>query len=103
MAATFGTTQKLMSISRGEFEASARALDPNAVLQSNGTGLVARYALSDGAFADVSYTLLPPRVIGGGLLSLPQAEIMITFTGHLPAAQIAFLLRFETSFQRGGG
>jgi hypothetical protein len=103
MAAAFGTTRKLMSISRGEFEASARALDRTVALDASSGGVIARYARGTGGAAIVRYTPLPPRTIGGGLLTLPQADVTLTFEGLSEAEQRAFQLSFETSFQRGGG
>ena len=105
MAAAFGTTRKLMSISRAEFEASARALDRSVVLDVSTDGIVARYArgTGGGGAAIARYTPLPPRTIGGGLLTLPQANVTLAFEGLSEAEQRAFQISFETSFQRGGG
>ena len=103
MHAPFGTTRKLMSISRAEFEASARAMDAGAILEAAGDAIVAGYGLSANGSARVRYTPLPPRTIGGGLLTLPQAEVTITFENASEAEQQAFQRRFEISFQRGGG
>jgi hypothetical protein len=100
---TFGTRRKLMSISRAEFAASARGLDPAVGLSDEGETCLARFALADGGFASVRCEPRAPRVIGGGLLSLPQADVTLTFEGTHPAAEEAFLKRFEICFQRGGG
>jgi hypothetical protein len=103
MAAAFGTTRKLMSISRGEFEASACALDRTVALDASTDGIVARYARGMGGAAIVRYTPLPSRTIGGGLLTLPQAVVTLAFEGLSEAEQRAFQISFEASFQRGGG
>ncbi len=103
MTATFGTLRKLMSLSRGEFEASARALDGGAILEAAGDAIVACYLLGANGSARVRYAPLPPRTIGGGLLTLPQAEVTIEFENASTSEQQDFQRRFETSFQRGGG
>ncbi len=100
---TFGTRRKLMSISRGEFEASVRALDAGAAMLTDGLDVVARFALADSGTAIVRYEPLAARTIGGGLLSLPQAHVTISFEQVSEAAERTFIARFEISFQRGGG
>ncbi len=45
---------------------------------------------------------LPPRRLSG-LLSLPRAEVRISFHGYDEPEQAVFLGSFERAFQRGGG
>ncbi len=93
--------EKVMSISRREFEASLAALDPNATLSATGWARVT----SGGITAEIQFQPLPARVLGG-LLSLPQASVQISFADapNVADARVAdFLRRFDIAFQRGGG
>lgn len=45
---------------------------------------------------------LPFRRLSG-LLSLPRAEVRISFHGYDESAQAEFMSTFEQAFQRGGG
>jgi hypothetical protein len=50
----------------------------------------------------ISIRPLPPRRLSG-LLSLPRAEVTISFRGHGAEEEADFLQRFDRVFQRGGG
>ena len=92
------TVEKLMSISRAEFEASLAALDADAKLDAAGQARVG----FGGTEALIRFEPLPERRLGG-LLALPQARVRITLSSGDTTIQAAFLRRFEIAFQRGGG
>ena len=50
----------------------------------------------------ISIHPLPPRRLSG-LLSLPRAQVTISFRGHGAEEEADFLQRFDRVFQRGGG
>jgi hypothetical protein len=50
----------------------------------------------------ISIQPLPPRRLSG-LLSLPRAQVTISFRGYGAAEEAEFLQRFDRVFQRGGG
>ncbi len=50
----------------------------------------------------ISIQPLPPRRLSG-LLSLPRAQVTISFRGHGAEEEADFLQRFDRVFQRGGG
>ncbi len=90
--------EKIMSISRGEFDASLAALDPSAKLSPTGFANVT----CTGVNAEIKFQELPARVLGG-LLTLPQASVRITIADAADAQAAEFLRRFDIAFQRGGG
>lgn len=94
----FGTTEKIMSITRAEFEASLAALDPAAQIDAQGFAQV-RVA---GVQAAVRFEELPRRWLGG-LISMPQARVSLLFDGLAEAERDAFQRAFDIAFQRGGG
>lgn len=90
--------EKLMSLSRAEFENSLAALAGADVALVDG---VARIDEAAGRIA-ITFHALPPKRFGG-LLLLPQARVTLDVTGLDEAAAVAFLQRFDLAFQRGGG
>ncbi|TRD22236.1 hypothetical protein [Palleronia caenipelagi] len=91
--------EKIMSFTRPEFENGLRRLTGGRLL-SNGDG----YDLSQAAGAPVRCTFEPqPDAQLSPLMRLPRARVVLDMTGLDDAARIAFLRRFETTFQRGGG
>jgi hypothetical protein len=50
----------------------------------------------------ITLSPLPPRRLSS-LLSLPRAEVRISFHGYDEPAKADFLTTFERAFQRGGG
>jgi hypothetical protein len=50
----------------------------------------------------ISIEPLPPRRLSG-LLSLPRAQVTISFRGYGADEEAQFLQRFDRVFQRGGG
>jgi hypothetical protein len=50
----------------------------------------------------ITISPLPPRRLSG-LLSLPRAEVRISFHGYDEPEQAEFLSIFEKAYQRGGG
>lgn len=89
--------EKTMSMSRGEFERSMRALDP-----AFSPDIEPWLLTAEGGRVSISFTPLEPAVLGGAL-ALPRARVTLRFEGLDRAAERAFLSRFEIAFQRGGG
>ncbi len=90
--------EKLMTLSRAEFEKSVAALAGHAVAVNDG-----RAQLNEaGAEIEIAFHALPAKRLGG-LLVLPQARVTLDLSGLDEAAAVAFLQRFELAFQRGGG
>lgn len=50
----------------------------------------------------IEFRPLPPRRLSG-LLSMPRAQVAISFRGYDETRRAAFLERFDKAFQRGGG
>lgn len=96
--ATAMHVEKLMSLSRGEFEKSIAALAGGPVAIADG---VASLTEAGGSIA-IAYHALPPKRLGG-LLLLPQARVTLDIEALDEARAVAFLQRFELAFQRGGG
>jgi hypothetical protein len=94
--------EKLMSISRAEFEAGLKRL----------TGVAARPNGQDGyVLADISperrtvccsFEALPDAVLGD-LLQLPRARVRLHLALLSSDARAEFMLLFDRTFQRGGG
>ena len=92
------TIEKLMSISRAEFEASLTAFDPDAHFDAADRAT----ASAGGVTAIIHFDALP-GIILGGLLAMPQARVRITLPACTGAQCAAFLRQFDIAFQRGGG
>lgn len=90
--------EKLMSISRSEFEAAWRTFDASA---APAAGAPARLPAGAGA-VEIAFE---PRsgVRLGGLLELPRAVVIFTFHGVDPEPRDRLIARFDRAFQRGGG
>lgn len=90
--------EKLMSLSRTEFEASWAAF---AAGPAPAPGMPVRLAAGAGA---VAIGFEPrPGVRLGGLLELPRAVVTFDFIGVDAAGQAELIGRFDRAFQRGGG
>ena len=90
--------EKIMSITRTEFEASLTGLDPVAQLDADGIVRVT-HAAGHGL---IRFEALPKRRLGG-LIHMPQARVTIDLAALPAPERSAFLRRFEIAFQRGGG
>ena len=90
--------EKLMSVSRREFEESWRAFSGE---MPPAPGAPSRMAAGDG-FVLIGYEPRP-AVRLGGLLELPRAAVSFEFDGVDAPAKAALLARFDRAFQRGGG
>lgn len=91
-------SEKLMSVSRREFEESWRAFDSSSPPSA---AAPARIAIAGGQVV-IRYEPRPPVRLGG-LLELPRAVVKFEFEGVEPDAVSALLERFDRAFQRGGG
>lgn len=92
--------EKLMSITAAEFAASLAAFVPGATLDDQG-----RVELTvAGVRGLITFETLPNRRLGG-LVSMPQARVTLSFPGPgtTPAEARTFIRRFDIAFQRGGG
>ncbi|MGI9493259.1 MAG: hypothetical protein ACR2QF_12745 [Geminicoccaceae bacterium] len=94
--------EKLMSISRAEFESGLKRLAGSAA-QSNGRD---DYLLSDiGVERQTircAFEPLPEAVLGT-LLKLPRARVTLHLTTLSSTDRTDFLTLFDRTFQRGGG
>ena len=93
---------KLMSVSRAEFEAGLIRLTGTRPQPNGPDG----YLLGDiGAEQEsvfCSFEALPDAVLGK-LLTLPQARVRLHLASLSPEARAKFLALFDRTFQRGGG
>ena len=89
--------ERIMSLSRAEFEASIAKLGPHTV-SADGHPV---FALKHGT-VEIRYRAAAAKTLGG-LLALPQAVVTLAFSDSIPAAEAAFIHRFDIAFQRGGG
>lgn len=90
--------EKLMSISRTEFELSWASFDTS---PPPAPGSPARLPVGSG-HVEISFEPRP-AVRLGGLLELPRAVVTFVFDGVEPAERARIVDRFDRSFQRGGG
>ncbi len=90
--------EKLMSLSRAEFEKSVVALAGEAAELGDGGALI---RIGEGR-AEITFSALPAKRLGG-LLLLPQARVVVDVSGLDEASAVEFLQRFDLAFQRGGG
>ena len=86
-----------MSLSRAEFDASIAKLGNHAT-SADGHPV---FAIQTGT-VEIRYRAAASKTLGG-LLALPQAVVTLAFSGSDPAAEAAFIHRFDIAFQRGGG
>lgn len=97
-----GTVEKIMSISRTEFETGLKRL-AGMMPRSNGQG---GYVLVDvGAerkAVSCAFEPLPDAVLGG-LVKLPRVKVTLHLTALSGEARAAFVARFDRTFLRGGG
>lgn len=92
---------KIMSFTRSEFENGLQRLLGAAPRLMDG----GRYDLSDaanGAPVSCSFDPLPDASLSK-LISLPRVRVELDMSALDDEARRAFLLRFEKTFQRGGG
>lgn len=90
--------EKLMSISRSEFEQSWLAFDGT---PPPAPGSPVRLALGSG-HVEIAYEPRP-AVRLGGLLELPRAAVTFVFDRVEEADRAKIIDRFDRAFQRGGG
>ncbi len=90
---------KDMALTRGEF---LRSLE--VVMQGLDYRVEGAVVTAGSADRGITITMdpLPPRRLSG-LLSMPRAEVRISFHGYDESEQADFLGTFERAFQRGGG
>lgn len=89
--------EKIMSMSRAEFENSLAAL----LDLPSAPAPPVRVPLGAGSVAIDFEPLQGVRL--GGLLELPRARVSLSFTGVARDEREAFARRFDLAFQRGGG
>lgn len=89
-----------MTLSAVEYAKSLAALAGGDIAIIDGR---ATFDLNEhGGAAEITYTPLAPRRVGG-LLELPQARVTITLKAVHEKEAETFVRRFEIAFQRGGG
>ena len=90
---------KDMALTRAEFlrglEVAMQGLDYRV------EGAVATAGSTDRGIT-ITMDPLPPRRLSG-LLSMPRAQVRISFHGYDEMEQAEFLSTFDRAFQRGGG
>lgn len=91
--------KKIMSATPAEFFRSLTHLEPDEAFDQNSTRFRIPQEMGD---AFISYTILPKRQVTG-LLSLPQMEVLLEFSGMSEEAQAKFIDDFDLAFRRGGG
>lgn len=96
------TVEKLMAITRSEFEAGLGRLGGKPP-RSKGDG---RYVLADMGpdrrNVRCSFEALPDAVLGGRM-RLPRARVTLDLAELPGKARTEFIAMFERTFQRGGG
>jgi hypothetical protein len=90
--------EKLMSLTLWEFQKSLMPLIGAALPAAADTAVI---AIGQGQ-VEIRFEALPPARLSG-LMSMPQARVILTFRGVSSDAQAAFIRRFDIAFQRGGG
>ena len=95
----FNTRDKVMSISRAEFDMSLGKFATGATLDAEG---IVRLPAGAG-IATIRFSPLGPLTIGTALIRLPRARVTLSFDGASVADEAQFMRRFEIAFQRGGG
>lgn len=95
----FNTRDKIMSISRAEFDSSLGKFAAGASLDTNGS---VRLPAGNGT-ASIRFAVMDPLTIGTALIQLPRARVTLSFDGASADEEAQFMRRFEISFQRGGG
>jgi len=96
------TVEKLMSITRAEFEAGLKRLggkpprlDGSGQYVVSGTGGERQSVIC-------SFEALPDAVLGGRM-RLPRARVKLHLAALSGKARVDFVALFERTFQRGGG
>ena len=89
--------EKLMSLTETEFHQSLARLGPSRSVGARNF----RFAAGSGSVT-VSFEPVAGVTLGG-LLALPRARVVLTFSGASDAEKGTFLKNFEFTFQRGGG
>lgn len=94
------TVQKLMSVTRAEFESGIARLTGAAALSSG-----AVYDLSTAAGGrPVTASFEPqPDAVLGGLVRLPRVQVTLDLHALDKDERAGFMLHFDRVFQRGGG
>lgn len=94
------TVDKLMSVTRAEFETGVTRLTGTAPVSS---GTV--YDLSPAASGKpVTASFVPqPDAVLGGLVRLPRVQVTLDLRALDSAERADFVLSFDRVFQRGGG
>ena len=93
--------EKTMSFTRAEFENGLKRLTGGALgLAANGDYDLS--AAAGGSPVTCSFEPQPDAVLGT-LVRLPRVRVVLDMSSLDDAARSDFLLRFEKTFQRGGG
>ncbi len=91
--------KKIMSATPAEFFRSLTHLEPNQAFDQTSTRFRIPQEMGE---AYISYTILPNRQVTG-LLSLPQMEVLLEFSGMTKEGEAKFVDNFDLAFRRGGG
>ncbi len=96
------TVEKIMSITRAEFEAGLNRLAETPP-RTNARGDYVLLEVGTGQqTVSCSFEPLPDAVLGG-LVKLPRVRVKLQLAALSGKARAEFVARFERTFQRGGG
>lgn len=94
--------EKLMSFRRAEFEAGLHRLTGTR-LETNKDGAYILPTAGPDAERVLCMFQEAPDQIMGGLLHLPRARVTLDMSALSEEARKQFLIKFDQTFQRGGG
>ena len=96
------TVEKIMSITRAEFEAGLRRLTGTPPHSNDRGDYVVAGVGAERQTVCCSFEPLPDAVLGG-LVKLPRVRVKLQLAALSSEARAAFVALFERTFQRGGG
>ncbi len=95
------SVEKIMTLSLSEFSYSIQQFAGEEAAHEARQGRPVMLAAGEG---EVAISFAPIEGFSfGGLVEMPRARVILTFTGCPEADRAAFLRRFDIAFQRGGG
>lgn len=95
------SVEKSMSFTVAEFENGLRRLT-GAPIRKTLQGLYDLSEAADGTVVTCSFVPQPDAVLSP-LMRLPRARVVLDMGSMPDEARVEFLMRFEKTFQRGGG
>ena len=96
------TVEKIMSITRDEFETGLRRLTGSAPRVNGRDHYILPEIGADRQVVHCSFETMPDAVLGG-LVRLPRARVRLHLAALSSEARAEFIALFDRRFQRGGG